>query len=532
MTIKNSILLGFVTFLIIIGMNTWVGYRASQQLGDMLDYISGPAWNAADGAMEGQIGIEAQIILLQKIYHQEMTTTEADSDFKAAMEMEEEALGRMKTSGLMAKKTLDELDQHLQSFHLTRDTLWKMLAANQDASSEYKKLDKQVTQLLDFIGLMEEEADGKVENETKNLDALRAGVETALLSVLILGVGLIVVMYLLAKHLILKPIESVTQNLESLTTGEGDLTIRLAGAEKETEMGKLSRAFNQFVQRLQTLINQAQGSNSSLLAASSQISGFIKKSAQGSSTQLQEISQVAESVDKITAALEQVGDAANAANVSSEKAVETTHSGNSTVVATQKSVDDIVNEVENASKVIAALVTDSHNISSMLEVIRSIAEQTNLLALNAAIEAARAGESGRGFAVVADEVRSLASRTQESTKAIEEIITNLNQGSTKAVDVMKEAQTKALSIKDRISKTSEAFSRIVTVVDQIKTMNEQIATASDEEKMDMQRIRDSMKKILELAKHNREVGEEASQSRAHLELQVQNIDRLMGQFKT
>lgn len=532
MTIKNSILLGFVAFLIIMGINTWVGYQASHRLGEMLDYISGPAWNAADGAMEGQIGIEAQIILLQKIYHQKMTASEADADYKAALEMETDALGRMKASGLMSKKTMEELDLEIHSFHSVRDELWNKLVSNQDASIEYVKLDKQVAQLLDFIGLMEEEADGKVENETKNLDALRSKVETALFSVLLIGIMLIIILYWLAHKFILKPIDSITYNLKSLTSGDGDLTIRLAGADKKTEMGKLAGAFNLFVQRLQTLINQAQGSNSSLMAVSAQISGFIKKSAQGSSTQLQEISQVAESVDSITAALEQVGNAANAANISSEKAVETTHSGNSTVIAAQKGVDDIVTEVENASKVIAALVTDSHNISSMLEVIRSIAEQTNLLALNAAIEAARAGESGRGFAVVADEVRSLASRTQESTKAIEEIITNLNQGSTKAVNVMKEAQNKAINIKDRISNTSDAFSKIVAVVDEIKTMNQQIATASDEEKNDMQRIRGSMKKILELARHNREVGEEASRSRTHLEQQVQNIDKLMGQFKT
>ncbi len=325
---------------------------------------------------------------------------------------------------------------------------------------------------------------------------------------------------------------NLTNNFRELSSGTGDLTVRLPGADQKTEMGELADSFNHFVQRLQALINQAQNSNSSLLAASTQISGFISRSAAGSATQLDEISQVADSINKIAHALEKVGESANDANKSSEKAVNTTHSGNFIVISAQQGVDDIVSEVENASTVIAALVSDSQNISSMLEVIRSIAEQTNLLALNAAIEAARAGESGRGFAVVADEVRNLALRTQESTKAIEAIISNLNTGSSKAVTVMNDAQKKAMMIKERIAKTSGAFAGIVAVVDQIKVMNAQIAAASDEEKEDMQSIRKSMNTILELARHNREVGEEASQSRLHLEREVQKIDNLMRQFRT
>lgn len=532
MTIKQSIYAGFVFFLVVVGINSWIGYRAIEQLGNKLDYISGPAWNAADGAMEGQIGLESQIIVLQKVYHKEMTTQEAKPILNDAIAMEEEALGRMKGSNLIADKTVSELDNFLKVFHHTRDSLWRQFESGNSAEREYKDLNSQVTNLLSFISKMEEEADSKVENETKNIESLRVNSERVILTVLILGTLASFIFIFLAKKIVLAPLYSITENLQNLSTGTGDLTVTLPNANIKTEMGQLAFYFNEFVQRLRGLIRQVQSSNESLFDASSKISNFITRSATGSSIQLEEISRVAESINKITTALERVGQSANEANQSSEKAVTTTHAGNNTVISAQQGVDDIVTEVENASSVIAALVADSQNISSMLEVIRSIAEQTNLLALNAAIEAARAGESGRGFAVVADEVRSLASRTQESTKAIEEIISNLNNGSGRAVTVMHDAQNKALAIKERISKTSDSFAHIVSVVEQIKSMNAQIATASEDEKGDMHMIRNSMNTILELARRNREVGDDASQSRIYLDDEVKKINALMQQFRT
>lgn len=532
MNIKQSIILVIVGFVTLIGINTYVGFSSTQKLGGLLDYISGPAWNAADGAMEGQIGLEAQIIVLQKLYYNEKSLAEVQAVLDDAIAMENEALGRMKASGLMGQATVSKLDQQLTTYHETRSALISKLQMGTVATTEYNQLNNQLDVLLAFIGQMEEEADSKVESETGNVVQLKSAATVKLFAALLISIVMAVIIFIFANKMIVQPVARVTQNLHELASGSGDLTARLPNENQSTEIGRLAYAFNRFVEKLQVLISQAQSSNHTLTAASVQITQSITQTARGCDAQLREISQVAAAVDRISSTLDRVAEAAVGANQASTDATSITGAGNKIVASAQLGVDEVVQEVDNASQVIAVLVADSRNIGAMLEVIRSIAEQTNLLALNAAIEAARAGETGRGFAVVADEVRSLASRTQESTKAIETIIANLTTGSSKAVEVMGGAQQKALVIKERIANTSQAFSNIVRAVDQIRQMNSQIERASEEEKHSMQQITGSMDMILQQAQKNNEAGEQASQSRDHLEREIHKLDGLLSVFRT
>ena len=79
-------------------------------------------------------------------------------------------------------------------------------------------------------------------------------------------------------------------------------------------------------------------------------------------------------------------------------------------------------QTQRLQEQMVSLRTRSREIADIVRLIDGIAFRTNILSLNAQVEASKAGEAGRGFAVVAQEVRSLALRSADSARRIDQIV--------------------------------------------------------------------------------------------------------------
>ncbi|HHQ4803522.1 methyl-accepting chemotaxis protein [Aeromonas veronii] len=265
------------------------------------------------------------------------------------------------------------------------------------------------------------------------------------------------------------------------TVADGDLTFRLNFFPVRDEFSTLAGSIDRFTDRQHQIVKLVEESAEALTMAADEFRDHACEGETMARSQRQHMDSLATAMEQMSAAIREVARNANDTLQQTRQSSEEAANGANRVSRTIEAIRTLADEIGNASGAVERLTHNANRINEVVNVINAISQQTNLLALNAAIEAARAGEQGRGFAVVADEVRTLASRTQQATVEIQQMIEELQTGTGALNEIMEKTVGRAASSQQLISEVGLDIEKLSNHSDAVLEMSTQIATSSEEQ---------------------------------------------------
>lgn len=331
--------------------------------------------------------------------------------------------------------------------------------------------------------------------------------QIGILSLIVIFIVIILIIAQCFAQPIAKPLRHAAKQLQALA--EGDLTVKnnaeivTENPEERDEVGDIIAGVNKVLDTLYEIVSGIIGSARFVENSTKQLSvGYndLSKQTQRQAASLEEIVSIIETMNRHT---KETAESADQADILSKMTIRNVEDGEEAISETKQAMADIH--------------TSSSQIAEIIKVVNDIAFQTNLLSLNAAIEAARAGEHGKGFAVVASEVRSLAGRTAEAAKQIEQLINESVKRVERGSILTKKSSSILAEIVGNTKRTSDMIADVVTA------MKEQLTSADQ--------ISDSIEQLNQVTQHNAAMSQEVSASTQMLSNEAINLTNMVNRFK-
>lgn len=274
-------------------------------------------------------------------------------------------------------------------------------------------------------------------------------------------------------------LESLNRDITSLLNvvnayTHNNFTGRIENSGLKGEMEILIHGINTLGDTMDRTLSQSFESGLNLKHQAMTLKNFVEQLAHASNEQAASLEETSAALEQITSNIGSNTDKASTMAIRANEAKNATIEGEQLATQTVRSMDEIVEATTSINEAVA--------------IIENIAFQTNILSLNAAVEAATAGEAGKGFAVVAQEVRSLANKSAEAAKTIQQL-TN-------------KAKNKANNGSEISAKMIEGFRKIAYKINETTDLVNDVAYANKEQMHGIEQINDAIVQLDHMTQEN------------------------------
>ena len=440
---------------------------------------------------------------------------------------------------------MKEIEKNLLKYRESRKSAIDLALSNKNQEA-YEYYEKNVDTYAEaFLNNLVELGDHnrQIAEQINNTDKsnFKAAV-SVFIGIVIIASLLIILLGIFITKRITKRLNDFVIFIGGLSQGDFSLKIAAENLQDKSEFGTVSNALDRMTNNIINLINQLTNTSEQLVLSSEELTASADQSAEASNLVATSVTNMAHGADEqlsftnnTTAVVENIADKIHIVSEKTQSVSALTDNAKTSANAGEDAVEKAINQMKiieekttETSVIIGELEEKSIKIGQILDTIKNISEQTNLLALNAAIESARAGEAGRGFSVVSDEIRKLAEQSQESTKEIAEIISDVQNKTNNAVSVMNESSKEVDAGAKVVNIAGTSFHEILKMVREIAEQIYQISNSITEITVG---TKDSVTSVNNIQNISMKIADESQTISAAAEEQLASVEEIASSSK-